>query len=178
MINFTASDVYRQSLMGRNMVSARVLPPVRPLHCAAPREYFIHQCRIRRNVIRTYENIRIRIRKIRFTENYPSLSVLYDRIFRRQQNDFLPDEQRRNLLFQTYYQYFVLQFFDADFNPSVCLCRAIEYIVFSVLLNHCKLSMLRKFAYIGICFSTIRSKQVYPEKVEIVCWWKTENRIL
>lgn len=43
---------------------------------------------------------------------------------------------------------YLLQCFDADFNPSIRICRVIKYVVFSVLLNHCKLSMWHTFSYI------------------------------
>lgn len=57
---------------------------------------------------------------IRFPERLPPLNSLYKDIVQRESGTALkPDPEGRNLLFQAFYQYFMLQFFNNDFNMTV-----------------------------------------------------------
>lgn len=58
---------------------------------------------------------------IHFLEKLPSLTTLYDEIFKREPDQFTPDTRHRNILFQTFYQYFILQFLNNDFELTVCV---------------------------------------------------------
>ncbi|XP_025207795.1 prostaglandin G/H synthase 2-like [Melanaphis sacchari] len=51
--------------------------------------------------------------------NLPPLNLLYTDIFERQSGQFKPDLENRNLLFQAFYQYFILQFFDSDSKLTI-----------------------------------------------------------
>jgi len=54
-----------------------------------------------------------------FLEYLPPLTDLNSKIVQRKPGQFKPDPKRRNMLFDAFYQYFILQFFDADFNLTV-----------------------------------------------------------
>ncbi|XP_025418087.1 prostaglandin G/H synthase 2-like, partial [Sipha flava] len=49
----------------------------------------------------------------------PSLDMVYNEIFQRKPDGFIPDPKHRNLLFYAFYQYFMLQFFNTDFSSMV-----------------------------------------------------------
>ncbi|XP_025207796.1 prostaglandin G/H synthase 2-like [Melanaphis sacchari] len=51
--------------------------------------------------------------------NLPPLNILYSKVFERKSGQFQPDLQNRNLLFQAFYQYFILQFFDSDSKLTI-----------------------------------------------------------
>ncbi|KAL5241951.1 hypothetical protein ACI65C_009361 [Semiaphis heraclei] len=70
--------------------ASRILPPVYPLKCCA-----LHNHRL------------------------PPMKILYNNIFKRAPGKFIPDRQNKNLLFNAFHQYFILQFFDADSKLTV-----------------------------------------------------------
>ncbi|XP_022176344.1 prostaglandin G/H synthase 2-like [Myzus persicae] len=72
-----------------NGYAGRILPPARPLKCC------------------------------KNDESLPQLKTLYNDIFKRKPGQFVPDRKNRNLLFNAFYQYFVLQFFDVNSNLTV-----------------------------------------------------------
>ncbi|XP_025422715.1 prostaglandin G/H synthase 2-like [Sipha flava] len=73
----------------RNGTMTRILPPSHPLYC--PNNGAL-----------------------------PLLDTLYEQVFRRKPDDALKrDPKRRNILFHTFSQYFVLQFFGEHFNSTV-----------------------------------------------------------
>lgn len=50
----------------------------------------------------------------------PPLNMLYDQVFKREGDGrLIQDPKRRNVLFHTFYQFFMLQFFDKDFSATV-----------------------------------------------------------
>ncbi|XP_025416173.1 uncharacterized protein LOC112687593 [Sipha flava] len=74
---------------GNAMTNTRILPPGCPLH--SPTD-----------------------------DTLPPLDTVYDNIIRRKPDDLTKrDPRRRNMLWHTFYQYFVLQFLDEDFNSTV-----------------------------------------------------------
>ncbi|XP_029345133.1 prostaglandin G/H synthase 1-like [Acyrthosiphon pisum] len=49
----------------------------------------------------------------------PPLGKLYNKVLKRKPGQLIPDRKNRNLLLDAFYQYFVLQFFDANSNLTV-----------------------------------------------------------
>lgn len=118
------SDVSDQHQDGFNgNIRTRILPPIRPLHCLKVDSKYNYYYFFFTLYYYFIYNILLYLLNVffdHFPESLPPLTTLYSTLFKRKHNQFKPDVKRRNILFNTFYQYFILQFFDTNFNPTVC----------------------------------------------------------
>lgn len=111
----TENRYHKESRM-INITTTRILPPARPIPCSNSKYYLTVI------TITSGWNIFLIRQFVRFLEDLPPLRLLYSQIFERTpEQQFKPDPKRRNLLFHTFYQYFVMQFLNSDFNMTVKL---------------------------------------------------------
>lgn len=111
-IKHTSASGESENGIGSLANNTRILPPSYPLHCPANSKYtFLNM--ILSDLVLKY------IFKHMYIDKLPSLDLVYNEIYQRKPDGFIPDPKHRNLLFYAFYQYFVLQFFNSDFSSMV-----------------------------------------------------------
>ncbi|XP_025419562.1 prostaglandin G/H synthase 2-like [Sipha flava] len=87
--DWVSTDGTENDILVSTTNSSRILLPARPIYCPV-------------------------------NDNLPPLNTLYDQVFKREKDGGLTqDPKRRNLLYRTFYRYFVMQFFGKDYDSTV-----------------------------------------------------------